>query len=749
MRAAEGGIEVMEQGRTNSTSRLIEGLFGDGSAAGMADEQLLRRFASRRDPRAEYAFEVLVQRHGPMVLAVCRSALRDIHDAEDAFQATFLVLARKAATLSDPGLLGPWLHAVARHTAQRLRTRRARMERLVQWAIASADLAGPDEPDKTMRRAEESEHLNREIGRLPERYRIPVLLCYFEGLTHDEAARRLGWPIGTVSVRLMRARDRLRRRLTRLGLAPTASAVLPLVPIFDAPATPMVAQTTRAAVRFATGDPAAFMTIPSQVRTIATGVLRTMMIKKLAVGFTAFLACGLIAVGSIALARQAPPKRPSTAAQGKSARKADAPGDDVKSIVANGSFERGDPKGRSPESWKTGPAIPGVEFKWDKSVAHQGKASLHLKKTAARFFPIAQCFQEVKRAGDLPRLKVAAFVKAEKATKAVIDVQFVSQNGDETHQWVALIAPKADGDPPLTHDWKRYEGIVDIPAGTDKLAVAVQIYGPGNLWFDEVTAEYTNDKAPPGSDGQAGGSVSKPEDERSSVASEERKAGDDARKRYFLIGPAAVSVAPAAGYRLLIVLPGGDGSPEFQPFVKRIAEIGVPPGYLIAQMVAFSWTPDQAKQVVWPTAKDQLPKVGFTTEAFVDAVVTDVALARKLDRRYVFTLGWSSGGPPVYATSLQTGTKVTGTFAAMSVFVPAQYPPLKNARGQAYYLLHSPQDFIPIRMAETARDELRKAGAKTELQTYEGGHGWHGDVYGEIRRGVEWLEKNCREAGKG
>ncbi len=91
-------------GRTNSTSRLIEGLFGDGSAAGMTDEQLLARFTARRDPAAEQAFEILVQRHGPMVLAVCRSSVHDLHDAEDAFQATFLVLARKAAKLNEPAL---------------------------------------------------------------------------------------------------------------------------------------------------------------------------------------------------------------------------------------------------------------------------------------------------------------------------------------------------------------------------------------------------------------------------------------------------------------------------------------------------------------------------------------------------------------------------------------------------------------------------------------------------------------------
>ena len=102
-----------------STARLIGTLFGEGSVTGMTDEQLLDRFVSERDATSEYAFAVLVQRHGPMVLGVCRSSLRDLHDAEDAFQATFLVLARRASSLREPANLGPWLFGVARRTRRR------------------------------------------------------------------------------------------------------------------------------------------------------------------------------------------------------------------------------------------------------------------------------------------------------------------------------------------------------------------------------------------------------------------------------------------------------------------------------------------------------------------------------------------------------------------------------------------------------------------------------------------------------
>ncbi len=349
----------------------------------------------------------------------------------------------------------------------------------------------------------------------------------------------------------------------------------------------------------------------------------------------------------------------------------------------------------------------------------------------------------MKRAGKVPRLKVGAFVKTQKMTKAILDVQFVDNGGDGTHQWAVYIGAKEASDPPATHDWKWYEGVVDIPDGTQKIIVAAQIYGPGDVWFDDVVAEYTD---APATDATASTKPAakneNPTSEIVGVPAQERNAGNDSRKRYFLIGPIGGAEPPAEGYRLLLLLPGGDGSADFLPFAKRIAQNALPAGYLVAQLVAISWTPGQFDQVVWPKAADHLPSVGFSTEKFVDAVVADIAASKKIDPRFIFTLGWSSGGPPVYATSLRSGMRVTGSFVAMSVFKPESLGSLKNARGHGYYILHSPEDRIPIGMAVAARDELRRFGAKTELRTYQGGHGWHGDVYGEIRRGVAWLEAN-------
>ena len=222
-----------------------------------------------------------------------------------------------------------------------------------------------------------------------------------------------------------------------------------------------------------------------------------MAIKKLTIGMTAILAGTLVAAGSAALAFQAAAK-PSKAANPAplTSQKASAKKDDAKSILANGGFERGVlAQDRAPADWRKGAAVPGVQYGWDRTIAHEGRASLHLKKTAQRYFPIAQWSQEVKREGDTPRLKVVAFVKAQKTTKAILDVQFVDHEGQWTHQWVAYIGAKEAGDPPVTHDWKKYEGVVAIPEGTEKLIVAAQIYGPGEVWFDDVAAEYTRAEA--------------------------------------------------------------------------------------------------------------------------------------------------------------------------------------------------------------------------------------------------------------
>lgn len=221
----------------------------------------------------------------------------------------------------------------------------------------------------------------------------------------------------------------------------------------------------------------------------------------------------------------------------------------------------------------------------------------------------------------------------------------------------------------------------------------------------------------------------------------------DEHQRYLLHGPALEAKAPRDGWRLLVVLPGGGGGADFAPFVGRIRENALGEDWLIAQIVAPVWDEQQAKSLVWPTKLSPWPKMKFTCEELFAAVVKDVAARRELDPRYLFTLSWSSSGPLAYTLALDKDSLVTGSFIAMSVYKPDQLPSLKGAKGQAFYILHSPEDTVcPLSMAEDAHKQLEKAGAEVEFATYAGGHGWRGDVFGNLRTGVEWPERRAKKA---
>ena len=181
------------------------------AALALPDDQLLERFVRLRD---ETAFEALLHRHGPLVFGVCRKLLYDAHDAEDAFQATFLVLARKAGSVAPRSLLGHWLYGVASRVAARVRQTALRRAREQSGADLSAVPGAAEKEDSDL-----APLLHEEVRRLPDKYRRPVVLCYLEGMTNEEAAHQLRWPVGTVKGRLSRARALLRARLTRRGLA--------------------------------------------------------------------------------------------------------------------------------------------------------------------------------------------------------------------------------------------------------------------------------------------------------------------------------------------------------------------------------------------------------------------------------------------------------------------------------------------------------------------------------------------------
>ncbi len=216
----------MADAASPSLVQQLGSLFDSGTAAGLSDRQLLERFVARRNEAAEAAFAALVARHGPMVMGVCRQLLGDRHHAEDAFQAVFLVLARKARSLRDPELLGNWLYGVALRTARKARGRLVRRRETEEYRsvrLHARDVATLAE--QAMLERERAEALHREIDRLPGTFRAAVVLCYFEGLSPDEAAQRLRWPAGTLRSRLVRAREKLRRGLALRGVALPAAAL--------------------------------------------------------------------------------------------------------------------------------------------------------------------------------------------------------------------------------------------------------------------------------------------------------------------------------------------------------------------------------------------------------------------------------------------------------------------------------------------------------------------------------------------
>ena len=219
-------------------------------------------------------------------------------------------------------------------------------------------------------------------------------------------------------------------------------------------------------------------------------------------------------------------------------------------------------------------------------------------------------------------------------------------------------------------------------------------------------------------------------------ASTRKAVADNPGQEYFLIDHSG-GEEPEGGYKLLLVLPGGDGSANFHPFVTNIARHAAGSEYLLAQLIAVKWTPEQ--QIIWPTRAGDVEDAEFTTEEFLAAVITDIGKSHKLNADDVFTLSWSSGGPAAYAASLDV-EEIKGSFVAMSVFKPDQLPRLSKAKGHRYYIYHSPDDKVcPLRMAEDAKEKLVDEGAVVKFVTYEGGHGWHGFVFGALRTGIEWL----------
>jgi RNA polymerase sigma factor (sigma-70 family) len=269
-------------------------LWNDHEAAGKSDGQLLSQFINHRD---EEAFGALMRRHSRMIIAVCRRILGNAADADDAFQATFLVFVRNAKSLKSRALLGDWLHGVARRTALKV-MRDAARRRTKEQAMVRSEAQGEEAHDDWL------PLLDEELSRLPEKYRLPIILCDLEGRTRQEAARQLDWPEGTVAGRLARGREMLHKRLLRRGVTlslATLSAVLTQkTALATLPAT-LVSSTIKAAALVAVGQIAAEGVISAKVATLTGEVMKTMLLTKLKTIAAIVVVCAFGGFGWVAL----------------------------------------------------------------------------------------------------------------------------------------------------------------------------------------------------------------------------------------------------------------------------------------------------------------------------------------------------------------------------------------------------------------------------------------------------------------
>lgn len=253
----------MATGQLQSVVRYLRRVTACQLASSSSDAVLLERFVSQRD---EAAFEALLRRHGPMVLGLCRRVLRNPHDAEDAFQATFLVLVHKAGSVRKHASVSSWLYGVAYRTALQARSELAR-RRLHEKKGATVAFYEPvpDVLDGELRSL-----LDAEINRLPEKYRTPIVLCYLEGMTYEEASRHLQWPKGTVAIRLARARERLRANLVQRGVVLSGMGLAAAVPVS------LMSSTVRAAALTAAGRTTLAGLLPARVLALSKAVLSAM-----------------------------------------------------------------------------------------------------------------------------------------------------------------------------------------------------------------------------------------------------------------------------------------------------------------------------------------------------------------------------------------------------------------------------------------------------------------------------------------
>ncbi len=294
--------------RQKLTTGHLATLFHLGTIGDLSDRQLLERFATGQGEPADLAFNAILERHGPMVLRACKALLRDPNDAQDAFQATFLVLLRKSRELWVHDSLGPWLHRVARRTAARAQAI-ARRRRECERNAALSRTA----PRDRARHDPSSSVLHDEIDRLPEPLRVLVVLCHLEGQSQALAARTLSLPVGTVKSRLHRARDRLRFRLSRRGVGCPGSLLTqdaPSRPADSIHPLPLCASILPAAAQAGLSQAARDTLVSARAVHLFEETIKTMFLTRIRIGAALVLLAGCIAWGASSVLAQQDPRRP-------------------------------------------------------------------------------------------------------------------------------------------------------------------------------------------------------------------------------------------------------------------------------------------------------------------------------------------------------------------------------------------------------------------------------------------------------
>lgn len=689
------------------TQRLLLKRLQSSGSESVGDAELLRRFLQQRE---ETAFELLVHRHGAMVLGVCRRVIGDAHEAEDAFQATFLTLARRSGTIHRRQSIGSWLYKVAYRLSLRCRSR------VRQHATLDESVIQPHEQPRqhaSVETHEQVEALAEEVARLSERLRSVIVLCCLQGKSSSEAARELGCPVNTVSTRLFRAREQLRRSLGRRGFLFSGSIAAALSCNTASALTLAMAQSLASlAMRSLTGTGLSTL-VPPAISSLMKGSVLAMWWKPLVVIILASTV-GLATLPSWYVnAAEEPLAQNSHPSVSKP-----VPTNPIFSLITPHQAANEEPSSIVAQFDLDG---DGTADLIETMTRGHGPASTHYVSYQLK----SGAGYKILRWGT--PLDEGDTISAADVMNAVETVHLCTDSG-------SLLLPMKPEEA-KSGPWSGKKGAMGLARLKDNVLslgfISMSVSNTGHITLHDSHWEPV--------EGNAVEVSWKQQDDIADVKSQEFKIGQDANKKYMLIKPQGAT--PEEGYGLVIIMPGGDGGMGFHPFVKRMFKNAIPEGYLVVQPLPNKWSANQ--QIVWPTEKNKVPGMKHTTEELINSVIDDVGGKHKINPARVFTLTWSSSGPAGYAASLNC-PKVNGSFIAMSVFNPRFLPALDNAKGKPYFLYHSPDDrTCPYRMAQQAVTDLGKAGATVELKTYDGGHGWRGPMYDDIRSGVQWLEKNA------